>query len=334
MNLEKPKSDEPIERSERLTYEEISQLELSDLHILRRTSIESVFGLLEHCQIQMMAPKTLLLKQGQPNDTMYLVLAGKLSVHLDSPDAEPVAFLETGQTVGEISVIDNSPATAYVKSSTFTRLLAIDEITFWRLVEVSHEFATNMLLLLAGRLRANNTKITENINLRVQLEHEASVDALTALRNRRWLDDNLPRMTSRHQFSGKPFCVVMLDVDHFKNFNDTFGHAAGDKVLAEVGKVIMQKLRPTDLAARYGGEEFCIMLPDTDLDGGVVASTRIRQAVASTRVTAPGGGRLPQITISLGVACVEKDDTPESLIGRADAKLYEAKKNGRNRVES
>ncbi|MBN2714754.1 MAG: GGDEF domain-containing protein [Deltaproteobacteria bacterium] len=323
-----------MERSERLTYEEISQIELTGLHILRRTSIEAVFGLLEHCTVQFLASGAILLEQGQTNSTMYLVLAGKLSVHLDKPDAEPVAYLETGQTVGEISVIDASPATAYVKASELTRLLAIDEMTFWRLVEVSHEFATNMLLLLAGRLRANNTKIIENINLRMQMEHEASVDALTALRNRRWLDTNLPRMTSRHQYSKKPFCVLMLDVDHFKNFNDEYGHAAGDVVLAEVARVIMAKLRPTDLAARYGGEEFCIMLPDTNLEGGVVAANRIREAVSGTKVISPDGQPLPQVTISLGVSCVQDKDTPESLIGRADERLYRAKKNGRNRVES
>ncbi|MBN2528269.1 MAG: GGDEF domain-containing protein [Deltaproteobacteria bacterium] len=323
-----------MEHSGRLTYQEISQLELSDLHILRRTSIESIFGLLEHCEVQMLAPDAILLKQGQSNQTMYLVLAGRLSVHLDNTDAEPVAFLDTGQTVGEISVIEASPATAFVKAAELTRLLAIDEATFWRLVEVSHEFATNMLLLLASRLRANNNKMVENINLRMQLEHEASVDALTALRNRRWLDMNLPRMTHRHQFSKKPLCVVMLDVDHFKNFNDEYGHASGDTVLAEVARVIMHKLRPTDLAARYGGEEFCIMLPDTNLKGGVVASNRIREAVAASKVLAPNGEELPRVTISLGVACVQQDDTPKSILARADEMLYRAKKNGRNRVEA
>ncbi|MBN2342388.1 MAG: GGDEF domain-containing protein [Deltaproteobacteria bacterium] len=321
-------------RNERLTYEELSQMDLSKLHILRRTSLESIFGLLEHCEIQILAPGTMLLEKGQTNQTMYLVLAGALSVHLDKPNAEPVAHLESGQTVGEISVIDDSPATAFVRASELTRLLAIDEATFWRLVEVSHEFATNMLLLLAGRLRANNSKIIENINLRMQLEHEASVDALTALRNRRWLDVNLPRMTHRHQFSKKPFCVVMLDVDHFKKFNDNFGHAAGDAVLIAVSKVIMNKLRPTDLAARYGGEEFCVMLPDTDLNGGVIAANRIREAVSKTVVAAPDGRTLPSVTISLGVSCVQENDTAQTILERADSMLYTAKNNGRNRVEA
>lgn len=321
------------ERTDRLTFEEFTQMDLSKLHILRRTSLESIFGLLEHCEVQILAPSATLLEKGQANQTMYLVLAGKLSVHLEKPTEDPVAYLDVGQTVGEISVIDDSPATAYVIASELTRLLAIDETTFWRLVEVSHEFATNMLLLLAGRLRANNSKIIENINLRMQMEHEASVDALTALRNRRWLDMNLPRMTSRHQFSSKPFCVVMLDVDHFKQFNDNYGHSAGDRVLTEVAKIIMNKLRPTDLAARYGGEEFCIMLPDTDLEGGIVAANRIREAIAQTTVITSDGKKLPPVTISLGVACVQKNDSAQSILERADTMLYQAKKNGRNRVE-
>ena len=154
----------------------------------------------------------------------------------------------------------------------------------------------------------------------------AYLDELTGLPGRRALNESMNKL-------GSKYVIAMLDVDHFKNFNDEYGHAAGDNVLAEVARVIMAKLRPTDLAARYGGEEFCIMLPDTNLDGGVVAANRVREAVANTVVRAPNGQDLPRVTISLGVSCLEEGDTPESLIARADAKLYEAKKNGRNRVE-
>lgn len=319
---------------ERLTLEELSRQEFSKLHILRRVSLESVWGLLEHCPVEVLAQGASLLEKGQSNQTMYLVLSGQLSVHLDKRDSEPVAFLDVGQTVGEISVIDDSPATAYVNAAQTARLLAIDEDTFWRMVEVSHEFATNLLLMLAGRLRANNSKIVEGVHMRLQLEHEATVDALTGLRNRRWLDANLQRLASRHKFSNRPFTVVMLDVDHFKHFNDTYGHGAGDRVLAAVAKVVSSKLRPTDLAARYGGEEFVVMLPETPLEGGVIASNRIREAVEQADVVCADGRTLPPVTISLGVAQLQPDEEGDAALARADDALYRAKKNGRNRVES
>jgi diguanylate cyclase (GGDEF)-like protein len=317
----------------RLTYQELTQLVFSKLHILQRVNKESVWGLLEYCAVEILAENTVLLTKGQSNHTMYMVLSGQLSVHLDNPDHDPVAFLGMGETVGEISVIDDSPASAYVKASSITRLLAIDESTFWRLVEVSHEFATNLLLLLASRLRDSNSTIVESFNQRLLLEHEATVDSLTGMRNRRWLDKNLLRMVKRYQFSKEPLCVVVLDIDFFKKFNDTYGHSAGDRVLTSVAHTVMDNLRPTDLAARYGGEEFCVMLPNTSLDGGITACNRIREAVKQTEVKCADGRTLPPVTISLGVACIVKKDNEESILKRADQALYKAKENGRNRVE-
>ena len=318
----------------KLTMEELSLNEFSKIHILRRVSLESVWGLLEHCPVEIVSSGATLIEKGQSNQSMYLVLDGRLSVHLDKPESEPIAFLEKGQTVGEISVIDDSTATAYVRAAVDTRLLKVDEDTFWRLVEVSHEFATNLLLMLATRLRANNSQIVEGVQKRMQLEHEASVDGLTGLRNRGWLDKNLDRMARRHKFGDHPFTVVMLDVDHFKRFNDDFGHAAGDSVLKAVAQTVMKKLRPTDMAARFGGEEFVVILPDTPLDGGLIAAGRLRQAVAETTVDCLDGRVLPAVTVSLGVALLSHDENGNEVLARADAALYKAKKNGRNRVES
>ncbi len=319
---------------ERLTYEELRDGEFARLHILRGVSAESVFGLLEHCPVHVLSKDALILEKGQPNETLYLVMEGQLCVHLDKPDSEPVACLEVGQTVGELSVIDESPASAYVRASCSSRLLAIDESTFWRMVEASHEFAANMLILLADRLRTNNSLIVDGLNQRLHLEHEATVDALTGLRNRRWLDKNLPRVASRHRFSRRPFCVIMLDVDHFKTFNDNFGHSAGDRVLTAVAKTISGRLRPTDLASRYGGEEFCVMLPDTPLEGGIIAANRVRNAVANEELRLPDGARLPPVTVSLGVACFDGEEADSAVLARADAALYRAKAAGRNRVAS
>lgn len=307
--------------------------ELSRLHVLRRVGLESVWGLLERCRVQLLRSGERLLRAGQSNQIMYMVLAGRLSVHLDLPESEPVAYLEAGQTVGEISVIDDSPATAHVTAACPTRLLAVDEETFWRLVGASHEFATNLLLLLAQRMRVNTSLIMEGARLRRQLERDAMVDGLTGLHNRRWLNDKAPRLVERHGRGAVPLSVLVVDVDHFKRFNDDYGHSAGDQVLAVVARTLSTSLRPTDLAARYGGEEFVVLLPDTDLAGAATAAERLRIAVGGTTVPTHDGRVLPPITVSIGVAELVAGESATALIDRADAALYRAKKTGRNRVE-
>ncbi len=320
-------------RATKLSRDDLNPSEFSQLHILRRVSLESIWGLLEHCPVSNLLPGDVLLEAGKSNQTMHMILSGRLSVHLDSQETEPIAFVECGETVGEISVIDDSPASAYVLAAESTRLLCVSEDTFWRLVEASHEFATNLLLLLAQRMRENNSTISEGTRQRRQLEHNATVDALTGLHNRRWLDEKLPRLVGRCRRGQEPMSVLMLDVDHFKRFNDDYGHAAGDQVLSQVSRTIMSKLRPTDLGARYGGEEFVIILPYTGMSGACIAAERLRSAVEETSVETSDGRILPPVTISLGVAQLMEDEEPMDLVGRADAALYRAKANGRNRVE-
>jgi diguanylate cyclase (GGDEF)-like protein len=308
--------------------------ELQNLQLLRRVSLESVHGLLMSCAIQELEPGQKLLEAGRPNRTMYLILTGRLAVHIDGPDSQPLTQIEAGESVGELSVIDEQPASADVIAQTRVRTLAVDETAFWRLVAASHEFSTNMLMLLAQRMRESNAAIAENQRLRKRFEREALVDGLTGVHNRRWLDDILPRLISRHQRGGQPLSLLMLDVDHFKRFNDTHGHAAGDQALAKVAKLIATRMRPTDMCARYGGEEFVIILPYTPLTGGLVAAERTRAIIADTPIDPSEDGLLPPVTVSLGAAGLEPRDDAKALITRADQALYRAKAGGRNRVES
>lgn len=315
-----------------LTVAPLTLAEVVRLHILRRVALESVWGLLEPCVVQELEPGENLLDSGQGNSTLYLVLSGRLSVHLGAADSEPVAHLEAGQTVGELSVIDDSPVSAYVRAAEYTRLLAVDEHTFWRLVSASHEFAVNLLFLLAKRMRKNNASLLESARLRRQFERDATVDGLTGLRNRRWLDENMARMAARFTRSGAPVGLMLLDVDHFKRFNDSFGHAAGDHVLRFVAQLLTSCLRPTDVAARFGGEEFAVLLPTTDAKGARIAAERLRRAIADAPELTFDGKILDKVTVSIGVAGLA-DHGSERWLRVADEALYRAKANGRNRVE-
>jgi len=159
----------------------------------------------------------------------------------------------------------------------------------------------------------------------------ATVDALTGLRNRRVFVEATVREVARTQRYGDPLTVILLDVDHFKHVNDTFGHAAGDIVLAAVGQTIATTARTTDLCARFGGEEFVVALTATGPEGGLLAAERLRAAVEALELHAANGTRI-EVTASFGVASCQRGDSLESLIDRADRAMYAAKSSGRNRV--
>lgn len=301
--------------------------ELYNLRVLQGVSLASVDPLLDRCELRQLAPGEVLIEQGKPNRVMYMILSGRLSVHLDTRDAEPVAHLDAGETVGELSVIDNAPASAFVRAAAPSRLLVVGEAVFWDLVQASHDFAINLLFSLGQRLRANNSTVSTNIRLQREFKKNASVDALTGLYNRRWLDDALPRFVRRYGRSGEPLCVVMLDIDHFKSINDRHGHPTGDRVLASVAATLRQCLRPGDMVARYGGEEFLLILPNVDLEAARGVAERIRAAVSELAIE-----ELPRVTVSLGGALLEPGATADAVVAAADKALYASKATGRNRV--
>jgi diguanylate cyclase (GGDEF)-like protein len=306
--------------------------ELYNLKVLQGVSLAAVEGLLSGCVLQTLQPGDVLLSLGQENHAMHMVLSGRLSVHLESPQSEPVATLSAGETVGEISVIDARPASAFVVAAEPTRLLSVEEASFWQLVNASHDFAINLLLILAQRLRSNNSTVSNNIRLSREYKRNAMIDALTGLYNRRWLDEAVPRFVRRCGRGAPPLSVLMVDIDHFKRFNDTYGHPAGDAVIAHVARTLQANLRPTDLAARYGGEEFMVILPDADENGAAAAGERLREAVGQAPAIAPSGEALPVVTISVGGAQFRRGQDMAALVAAADAALYESKHAGRNRV--
>jgi len=306
--------------------------ELYNLKALQGVSLVAVEGLLERCEVRTLDKGELLIKLGQPNRLMSMILSGRLSVHLEWPDGEPVAVLEAGETVGELSVMDASPASAYVVAAEPSRLLAIDEKAFWQLVDASHDFAINLLLMLAQRLRANNSTVSTNIKLSREYKKNAMIDGLTGLYNRRWLEEALPRFMGRYAKGSRPLAILMVDVDHFKRLNDGHGHPAGDLVLVAVAQALRQNLRPTDLVARYGGEEFVVILPDTDDIGARLAAERLRLEVSKLVLKKADGEALPRVTISLGGARMKPPQSVTELLNAADGCLYESKRHGRNRV--
>ena len=164
-----------------------------------------------------------------------------------------------------------------------------------------------------------------------ELEILSVTDSLTGLYNRKHLMESLTKEIGRSRRYERPFALLIIDIDHFKKFNDTYGHLAGDDVLRKMGNVFRESIRNCDYAARYGGEEFIIFMPEIGQDDGVKAAERIRGSVAKEKIDA--NGHSVTVTISVGVASFpEHGDDAQGIISKADAALYQAKRRGRDRV--
>jgi diguanylate cyclase len=175
-------------------------------------------------------------------------------------------------------------------------------------------------------------QLQENLEL---VRNESLTDPLTSLANRKYFDAALDQAIAHASRNGEPMSLMMTDIDHFKTFNDNYGHLTGDQVLRLVAISMKQNVKGQDIAARYGGEEFAVVLPNTVLRSAITVADHIRRAVMTKELMKRSTGEhLGRVTISIGVAMLRPGDTAQSLIERADSCLYAAKRNGRNRVIS
>ena len=186
---------------------------------------------------------------------------------------------------------------------------------------------------LEARLNASKQEINELQENLEAVRTESLTDPLTQLANRKFFDSSLEHAIADAQAKNEPLSLMMTDIDHFKNFNDSFGHLTGDQVLRLVAMSVKQNVKGLDTAARYGGEEFAVILPNTVLRSAITVADHIRRAVMTKELMKRSTGEhLGRVTISIGVATLHKSDTVQSLIERTDTCLYAAKRHGRNRV--
>jgi diguanylate cyclase len=186
---------------------------------------------------------------------------------------------------------------------------------------------------LEERLSASKQEINElQVNLEV-VRNESLTDPLTQLANRKYFDSKLELAIVEARAKTEPLSLMLIDIDHFKNFNDSYGHLIGDQVLRLVATSVQQNVKGQDIAARYGGEEFAVILPNTMLRSAITVADHIHRAVMTKEVVKRSTGEnLGRVTISIGVACLHKGDGAQTLIERTDGCLYAAKRHGRNRV--
>jgi diguanylate cyclase (GGDEF)-like protein len=263
----------------------------------------------------------------------------------DMPEPQPERLpnedcwaLRRGQVHPQL-VASDLPCTHYQLQGQYQRIcvpmMAVGETL--GMLHVIDTRAKDGVFINGMRLKLLETTVSQvasaiaNLNLRAALHAQSIRDPLTALFNRRYLEETMEREEMRAQRNHQPLSIIMADIDHFKNFNDAHGHHAGDLLLQAIAQVLQAMVRGDDIACRYGGEEFLLILPGVSLEKALERAEEVREAVSRIKVELQGA-LLPQLTCSFGVACYPQHGThwPE-VLEQADVAMYSAKHQGRNR---
>ena len=289
---------------------------------------------LNESRLQPLTSGQVLLVPGQTNNTIYIILSGRLLIQSKESEVEPIAILGEGECVGEMSMLGDAPVSAYVIAATDCKLLAIDHAAMWELINSSHAAAHNMLNILTSRIRSTNQIVAENLEQQQGFSGSSMVDEMTGLYNQHWTHEKFDRHLRRAIMGKKSSCMLMLEMDQFKEFNGRHGQLGGDQALRDIAYNILSCLRPYDQAGRHSGEKFAIFLPITSLPDAYSAAERLKAAVNQSLVVLPSGDALPSITVSIGISQARSDDTVVGLFARADEALQLAKDSGGNCVKA
>ncbi|MBI4694857.1 MAG: GGDEF domain-containing protein [Gammaproteobacteria bacterium] len=300
---------------------------LRTFSLFRNVDLERVRHLLERCAVVDVDAHHVLLEEGAENSTLYLLLTGELEVSIGGT---PIVALQPGVCVGELSILSQLTASACVTALRAATLLAISDDNLWALIRDSHDFACNLLGMLSGRMRDANERLRASLSAQERAALAASLDPLTGLYNRRWLDTRLERDCAANAGQDTGLVLLMADLDAFKPINDNHGHLVGDEVLRAVAAFLQRALRAGDCVARFGGEEFAVLVHDIDENDARELAERLRAEIAAMPLRTTQGEM--QVTVSIGLCAHLPGMTPAALVHAADVALYAAKRAGRNRV--
>ena len=304
-------------------------------HGLASQEMSAIQRALDLCPVVSARAGEIIIDSNSQGACLYVVLIGTLAQasnvtkrQLESASTQYFA----GECVGEISVLNEETSVATIAAVSDSRLLLIDAACMWKLIDESNGVARNLLRLLSFRIRATNAQLRNRQKVGEFYRQLSMVDGLTGLHNRSWLNAQLPGLIEHAHATQTELSVIMVDLDHFKKFNDQFGHVAGDEALQAAAKVINNGLRPSDFAARYGGEEMLIILPNTSEESALVVAERLCERIRQTAIFQDDQRPLPHITASLGLARLQSGQDGMAVIACADAALYRAKERGRDQV--
>lgn len=295
-------------------------------------ALASLLSLVTLCSIGFALGAYHLLTGKDRNDKQIKAMTTRLEKAGRQLDNEVFSVLSLIKTHVELNG-SRSESLAKVNKSLPTltspeQIRAVVQVLINENSKVQHEVST-----LNARLAQSQTQIQKLRESLSESQRLGMMDALTSLKNRHWLVANLAREVEVAADSKAPLSAIMADIDHFKQINDTFGHAVGDEILRRFGELLSKNIKGRDTAVRYGGEEFLVLLPHTKAQGAKNLSEQLRSELESKKWKHHKTGQpIGKVTASFGVAELREGEKGEALIERADEKLYEAKSQGRNRV--
>jgi two-component system cell cycle response regulator len=272
-------------------------------------------------------------READPHEALFHAAEGNYDLLIVSLDLDNFDGLRLCSQLRSLERTRNVPVLAVAVAESNARLVRALEIGV-------NDYLVRPIdkneILARVRTQIRKKRYTERLRDNVQLSIEMAItDALTGLYNRRYMESHADSLVERAAARGKPLSVLIIDIDHFKAINDTYGHDAGDDVLREFSDRLRSCIRGIDLACRHGGEEFVVVMPDTDLGVANKVAERIRRRIAGEPFPIERGTRSVEVTISVGLAGrVGPQDNAAQIMKRADAALYLAKRDGRNRVVS
>jgi diguanylate cyclase (GGDEF)-like protein len=280
--------------------------------------------LAEAIQPQSFPPETDIVEIGQPGHSLFLIVEGTVQVLYPSVSADyELARLTEGDFFGEMAILNSMTRSATVRSIESVKVMVLERNDFQSILAELPSVAAKLLETLSFRIRNTDEQLHG-------LSEKAMRDPLTALLNRRAFHDRLAEEADRADRYGDQFSLILLDIDHFKSINDTFGHETGDQVLKWVGRVLAEHTRSADTPFRIGGEEFAILAPATPADVAFAVAKRLISLMAEAK---PPLDLDLKITMSAGyAACPEQGSSAAMMYSLADQALLKAKSGGRNRV--
>lgn len=306
--------------------------ELESIPLFKFVALECIEGILAHCTVLELPRGERFEPAGPLDKCFYVLLSGRLALHFDVKEREDPLFLEKGDIVGETFIADQSGVPFLLVADEACRIMVMEEDLIWSLAQFSHAAACNMLGILFKRRREPQPETFSGSVWEYAFQDSGIVDPLTGFHTRSWLDGVLKRQMSRSVTCGKPVSLVMVDVDHFREFNEKHGRLSGDRALHAVAKAVRNHLRPAELVARYGGDTFAILLPDADSATARIVAERLRLRMTNTVIDMLDGRVLPPLSLSAGLAQAEPGMGAHELVEIALAALDRAQAAGGNTV--
>ncbi len=276
-----------------------------------------------------LAAGQVFMSPGESHDKVVIIMSGRLRVNTGDADNEPIAMFGPGESIGELSILDDEKSYAFLVADTDSTLLEIDHAAIWALVNGSHQAAINLLNIVALRKPVDEEDYagSEKHMGYIGLNH---VDELTGLYNSKWMYQIFGRQIYRCSVNHSLAAMMMLSIDNFRQYNEAHGGLGGDQAMRSVAQTILNCLRPNDQAARYQGKNFAIFLPGTSLGEAHKAADRLLAQIREAHIVTPSGDALPGVTASIGLAEINEKSSIDEALKQITEAVQRARVAGRN----